>query len=578
VSAHVAEPTASERRAARKLRQLPSPPSESEKWIYLGAKRRWVHFFQAIAFGCVFMSTLRFILHVPYAEVFLIPLAISTMGYFVSICSHTQTRRDDRPSHELIVDQYQPDVWPSIDVFLPSAGESLDVLANTYRHVARLDWPGTVDVLVLDDSAREEVEYLALQHGFRYLSRPDRGHLKKAGNLKYGYDRSSGDFIAVFDADFVPRPDFIRELVPYFEDANGGRYTGIVQSPQYFDADNSMNWLQRAAGAGQEYFYRWVQPGRDRANGAICVGTSALYRRTALIRSGGFAQIGHSEDVHTGVNMNKVGYFVRYVPVILTKGLCPDELNTFINQQYRWCSGSMSLFFDRNFHQTPMPLVQKLCFWSGFLYYVSTALAVFWGPLPPIILALFVPEVVAPKNYIFVGIAMTIWYLTHPILTTGRGRRMGIARMQIVYSFAHMKALWDTARNRPADWVPSGVGGVTGGTKLATKVRIIMVSYLVFVQVALITGIVWHAPEYGWDKYWPMVVATFLNFLLVGPILHGRLRVAPFEALFTEDVDAVERTFGTTDTMPIQPAASAESTLQLQPVRRRDLRQKDTAR
>jgi cellulose synthase (UDP-forming) len=78
-----------------------------------------------------------------------------------------------------------------------------------------------------------------------------------------------------------------------------------------------------------------VQPSRDRSNAAICVGTCALYRRAALERSGGFARIGHSEDVHTGVNLVKVGYRVRYVPAVVGKGICPDTFNQFVTQQYR---------------------------------------------------------------------------------------------------------------------------------------------------------------------------------------------------------------------------------------------------
>ena len=127
-----------------------------------------------------------------------------------------------------------------------------------------------------------------------------------------------------------------------------------MQSPQYFDVSTRMNWLQRAAGATQILFYRWVQPSRDRANAAICVGTSALYRRAALEKSGGYALIGHSEDVHTGVNLMKVGFTIRYVPVVVTKGLCPDTLEQFSTQQYRWCTGSMSLLMSRGFHRDPI--------------------------------------------------------------------------------------------------------------------------------------------------------------------------------------------------------------------------------
>ena len=84
---------------------------------------------------------------------------------------------------------------------------------------------------------------------------------------------------------------------PYIDDPT----IGIVQSPQYFDSGENLNWIQRTAGATQELFYRWILPSRDRFNAAICVGTCALYRREALAAAGGFAQIEHSEDIHTGL-------------------------------------------------------------------------------------------------------------------------------------------------------------------------------------------------------------------------------------------------------------------------------------
>ena len=270
---------------------------------------------------------------------------------------------------------------------------------------------------VLDDSARESVRDLAWEYGFNYLTRPNRGHLKKAGNLRFGYENSAGDFIAIFDADFVPRPDYLLQLMPYTTEED----VAIVQSPQFFDTHKGMNWVQFAAGATQILFYRWVQPARDRSDAAICVGTCAIYRRSALELSGGFAQIGHSEDVHTGVNLMRVGFRVRYVPIVVSKGLCPDTLDQFANQQYRWCTGSMSLLFSRTFHKSPLTRMQRLCFWSGFLYYIDTAINVFVVSIPPILMAVLAPEAVSVNNYLFVFLAVIVRMSIVPVITMGSG-------------------------------------------------------------------------------------------------------------------------------------------------------------
>ena len=353
--------------------ELPEPPTDEERDLYLGPQRRWVIPVSFLCYVLIVISIGFFVARHIWAVVLVLPLIVSAVGTTISLVTSSRRRRDTLEGHRAKVASWNPAHVPSIDVFLPSAGEDLAVLSNTYRHVSALQWRGEVNVLVLDDSAREDVRRLAHGHGFTYLSRPNRGWFKKAGNLRYAFEHSAGDVILVLDADFVPRPDALTELVPYLDDPA----IGIVQSPQYFDSHSRMNWIQRAAGATQILFYRWVQPSRDRSRAAICVGTSALYRRAGLDAAGGYALIGHSEDVHTGVNLMRAGYEVRYVPTIVTKGLCPDTIDQFATQQYRWCTGSMSLLFSRGFHRLPLTSMQRLSYWSGFLYYITTAVNVF---------------------------------------------------------------------------------------------------------------------------------------------------------------------------------------------------------
>ena len=329
--------------ARRSTRHLPTSPSDEELYAYFGPQRRWVLLAMTAAFALASTSLLRFSLHSRGLYVFLVILGLNVAGSVVSLCSSQNQRRLTRGGHELLIRSWGAAENHTVDVFLPTAGEPMSVLVNTYRHVAKMWWPGRLEVHVLDDSARVEVQTAAAAHGFHYLTRTDRGHMKKAGNLRFGFEQTNGEYIVVFDADFCPREDFLFHLAPYMDTPN----VGIVQSPQWFDTTSTMSWLQRTAGATQELFYRWVQPSRDAAGAPICVGTNALYRRKALAEAGGFAQIEHSEDVHTGVNLLKAGYRTQYVPVLLAKGLCPDDLAGFMNQQYRWCTGSMSLLRSR---------------------------------------------------------------------------------------------------------------------------------------------------------------------------------------------------------------------------------------
>src|SRR3984893_6345721 len=138
--------------------------------------------------------------------------------------------------------------------------------------------------------------------------------MKKAGNLTHALGVSSGDFIAVIDADFAVRPEFLYETMPYFYDAK----VGIVQTAQYYDvSDRSFSYIQRYAGTLQEIFFRFIQPARDRYTAAICAGTNLVYRRAAVMAAGGFAWVPIGEDVHSGGELWWGGDQTPHPPLVL---------------------------------------------------------------------------------------------------------------------------------------------------------------------------------------------------------------------------------------------------------------------
>jgi cellulose synthase (UDP-forming) len=493
---------------------VPIPPDDEEKYRYYGRQGRWIFVVFLLSFAGVVYGLARLALNSIWTSVLYELIALQVAAVFISLLSSTRRRRSSRGQHDSRVALYRPAIYPSVDVFLPSAGESLVILENTYQHVSRLEWPGRLTVYVLDDSARLAVSELANRYGFVYASRPNRGELKKAGNLKYGFEISNGDLIHVFDADFAPRPDMTRELAPYFEDPT----IGIVQSPQFFDIQQEhFNWLQRAAGATQELFYRWIQPARDAVDAAICVGTNAVYRRQALQAAGGFAQIGHSEDVHTGVKLAKAGYRTRYVPVNLAKGVCPDNFDGFTNQQYRWCTGSMSLLADPSFHRSSLNLKQKLCFWTGFLYYITTAIAAFSAPVPAIVMLWFFADQIRPLNYLPLLGTVFVWSTLMPRVTNYRWSP-AVVRVQMLIGFCHAVALVDFVRGRTASWVPTGAAE---RTPTAQRVLRLLRVWLIASQVLIWTGIVVGVLHYGAGAFWATILFGLPTIYFVYPLLLG---------------------------------------------------------
>ncbi|MFI7388072.1 glycosyltransferase family 2 protein [Streptomyces sp. NPDC049813] len=383
------------------------------------------------------------------------PLLVFTVVYYlVSLRVNGATRDFDIRYHRRLVRSWQPRNHPSVDVFLPVCGEPIAVLHNTWRHVRAMAdrYPGPCVPFVLDDQPSQELAAMARDFGFRYGARDNRGWFKKAGNLHFGFGQSHGTYILILDADFTPRADLLEELLPY---AEADERVGIVQSPQYFRVLDSQNWIERGAGAVQELFYRSVQVSRQGSDGAICVGSCAVYRRAALEENGGTTLVEHSEDVHTGFDLRGLGWDLRYVPVALSTGVCPDSAAAFFTQQYRWCSGSMSLLGSRKFWQRRIKLSSRLCYLSGFLYYIHTALFTFAAPVVPLVLLLAMPDKLQLRHLplllpsiLYTTVVFPMWHRAPYRLEAWAARLM--------YGWAHVFAIWDILRRNRMGWLPTG--------------------------------------------------------------------------------------------------------------------------
>ena len=412
--------------------------------------------------------------------------------YLISSFVNVGTRGFDLAAHRIFVASWRPVRYPSLDVFLPVCGEPLNVLRNTWSHVFDLIqvYPGVATAYVLDDSADDHARSMAQNFGFQYVVRPDRGWMKKAGNLRHGFACSSGEFILILDADFAPRADLPGEMLPYLA---ADHSLGIIQSPQYFRTTRKMSWMERGAGAVQELFYRLVQVSRDRHNGAICVGSCAIYRRQALATNGGTTLIEHSEDVHTGFDLRRAGWGLRYIPIPLAAGLCPSDPNSFLTQQYRWCAGSMSLLGSRKFWATRMRFRTRCCYISGFFYYVHTALFTFLAPAIPLVMLTVIPERVRLTNYVFILPSMIYNLAVFPAWHRCRfGPEALMAKL--LYGWAHVVALWDICRRKQLGWQ------TTGGEKRKAGTRRVWVGVAVWnggTGVAWVTLAAWRMHHYG---------------------------------------------------------------------------------
>jgi len=239
------EPAVAEQRADI---YLPQPPDNQEKYKYFGKRRRWVFAWLLIASLGVMYGYIHVAQHAwLIAPLMWLLLMVMVPPIAVNFWLRIGPPRLTLVEHQATVASYQ-EQGETVDVFLPSCGEPLAVLDNTLRHVSLLTWNGPKTVYVLDDSVRDGVRDLADKYGFQYIVRPNPGEMKKAGNLTHALGISAGEFIAVIDADFAARPEFLYETMPYFADQS----VGIVQTAQYYDVSNpSFSYIQRYAGTLQ---------------------------------------------------------------------------------------------------------------------------------------------------------------------------------------------------------------------------------------------------------------------------------------------------------------------------------------
>lgn len=439
--------------------RLPTPPSDSEKYLYVDQDKKVLYGFGVISMLLLVTGMTLFSISHPYTIVYLgFTVIVATylgISYFIGIFGGSFDLKDH------VFGSYKLESFPPIDVFLPSCGEDLDVIKNTMRYVKQLDYPGEVKAYVLDD-CKDPGHNFALRRfsqtlGFEYIGRPNKGELKKSGNVRYAFQYSYGKYILILDADFCPRSDFLLETVPYLEQDNK---IAIVQTPQFFDIHSQDSWVQKGASYIQELFYRLVQVNRNKWSASICVGTCALYRRSALEPHGGTAAIGFSEDVHTGFQAIKDGYKIKYIPINLSKGLCPPDIQSFLIQQYRWATGSLTLFMNKDFWTAKLPVIVKMNYLSGMLYYLVTGISLLLSPLPSIIVLTFFPDKVFYYNIVFSFPSFLYGTIAIALWTRAPWGLYAIQARTITY-WSHLFAIIDKVRDSTVAWVATGASGKT---------------------------------------------------------------------------------------------------------------------
>ncbi len=255
----------------------------------------------------------------------------------------TSDRHAEADAHQARLRSLPPEQTPSVDVYIPTYNETLEVLEKTITGALCLEY-ANFRIWVLDDGRRPWLKAFCEAKGVGYLTRPDNAHAK-AGNINHALTKTSADFVAIFDADFIPQRNFLIRTVGFFADPR----IGIVQIPHAFynyDPTQSSLALQKALPDDQRFFFEAVMPSRDGWDAAFCCGSNSVTRREAL-RSVGDALPTDSitEDMLLSIALLRNGYITRYLCERLAFGLAPEGLKAFFVQRKRWARGAMQILY-----------------------------------------------------------------------------------------------------------------------------------------------------------------------------------------------------------------------------------------
>ncbi|MCE7795769.1 glycosyltransferase [Sphingobium sufflavum] len=262
-----------------------------------------------------------------------------------------------------------------VSIQLPCYAEPPEVVKETMNRLAALHYDN-YEVCVIDNNTQDEALWRPLEAHCALLNkRLGREHFRffhvaplpgaKAGALNYlldGQMADDADLIAVIDADYYSRPDFLSRLVAFFDDPA----IGYVQTPHdYRDYENS-DYLSACY---WEYMpnNKIDMPGVSEYGGAFTIGTMCILRTEALRKAGGWAEWCLTEDSEVSVRLRAVGYEGIYLGETFGRGLIPDTFDDYKKQRFRWTAGPVQQLRRHWRLFLPAPLAPAMPGWTKVL-------------------------------------------------------------------------------------------------------------------------------------------------------------------------------------------------------------------
>ena len=263
----------------------------------------------------------------------------------------------------------------SVAIFTTSSpGEPLEMFEKTLAACKRIKYPHTT--YLLDDTQKPEFREAAEKNGAIWLELVGYPGAK-AGKVNEALKRTKEDFILIMDPDHIPFPNFLDNTLGFFQDEK----VGFVQVSQAYY--NQYRSFTAKGAAEQTYsFYGPMQMSLHGYGCAVAIGANCTFRRKALESIGGHG-IGLAEDLITSIRLHAKGWKSIYNPVVVSRGLVPEDFGSYCKQQLKWARGVFEVTFveiPRLF--TKLTLFQKISYLTIGTYYLVGATTFFFTLIP----------------------------------------------------------------------------------------------------------------------------------------------------------------------------------------------------
>ncbi len=239
-------------------------------------------------------------------------------------------------------EEHVPEIWPAVTVQLPVYNE-IYVIERLIDAVMNLDYPPErLEIQVLDDSDDETTalitkkisEYNHSPVPLRHIRRPQRTGFK-AGALKYGLEKATGEFFAIFDADFLPPPNFLKQTIPSLLNPE----VGMVQT-RWAHINRSHSLLTELQAFALDAHFRVEQVGRNASDCFINFnGTGGVWRKACILDAGNWEADTLTEDLDLSYRAQLKGWKFKYLENVEASAELPPVMSALKSQQYRWTKG-----------------------------------------------------------------------------------------------------------------------------------------------------------------------------------------------------------------------------------------------